>query len=130
MSFTLGSSQAYFRNIRLAFFVSYLKFHSRINSILRSYQKSQKNMLSTKFQVNDIVDAVDELFIWWKAKIISIKDDWTVIVQWEDFGKKTASEIHVEENIRGQPEKWNIRKYAAIRDVFPEKRRRTKKRTT
>ena len=84
-------------------------------------------MLSKKFQVNDIVDAVDELFIWWKAKIVSIKDDWTVIVQWKDFGKNTTTEIHVEENIRGQPEKWNIRESAALRNVLPEKRRRTKK---
>ena len=42
-------------------------------------------MLSKQFEINEIVGAFDECFIWWLAEIIKFDGEWKVVVRWIEF---------------------------------------------
>lgn len=80
------------------------------------------------FQKGDVVDALDEVYIWWPAKVIDFKSPWEVQVKWAHFSKPSNaySVIEVPESIQENQRLWNIRFTKSKCNVLPEKRARTK----
>ena len=70
-------------------------------------------MLFKQFEKNEIVDAIDECFIWWLAEIIKFNGEWEVVVRWIEVGIRKST-IIIPSTIRKTSEKWNIRKTKVI----------------
>ena len=65
--------------------------------------------MSKHFKLNEIVDAIDECYIWWQAEVIEFIGEWEVVVRWKEFGKE-KSKIQINSTVRKTSEKWNVRK--------------------
>ena len=83
-------------------------------------------MLSKQFEINEIVDAIDECFIWWLAEIIKFDGEWEVVVRWIEYGNRKST-ITIPSTIRKTSEKWNIRKTKVTPQSLPCKRSRDNK---
>ena len=83
-------------------------------------------MLSKPFKLNEIVDAIDECYIWWQAEVIEFIGEWEVVVRWKEFGKE-KSKIQINSTVRKTSEKWNVRKTKVTSQTLPQKRRRANK---
>ena len=83
-------------------------------------------MLSKHFKINEIVDAIDECFIWWPAEIIKFNEEWEVVVRWIEFGNRKST-ITIPSTDRKTSEKWNIRKTKVTPQTLPCKRSRDNK---
>ena len=83
-------------------------------------------MLSKHFKLNEIVDAIDECFIWWQAEIFEFIGEWEVVVRWKEF-EKEKSKIQIISSVRKTSEKWNVRKTKVTSQKLPQKRRRQNK---
>ena len=80
-------------------------------------------MLSKHFKLNEIVDAIDECYIWWQAEVIEFIGEWEVVVRWKEFGKE-KSKIQINSTVRKTSEKWNVRMTKVTSQTLPQKRRR------
>ena len=80
-------------------------------------------MLSKQFEIIEIVDAIDECFLWWLAEIIKFNGEWEVVVRWIEFGNKKLT-ITIPSTIRKTSEKGNIRKTKVAPQSLPCKRSR------
>ena len=47
-------------------------------------------MMSKHFKLNEVVDVIDECYIWWQAEIIDFIGDWEIVVRWKEFGKEKS----------------------------------------
>ena len=83
-------------------------------------------MLSKHFKLNEVVDAIDECYIWWQAEIIEFIGEWEIVVRWKEFGKE-KSKIQIKTTVRKTSEKWNVRKTKVTSQELPQKRRRANK---
>ena len=84
-------------------------------------------MLSKQFEINEIVDAIDECFIWWLAEIIKFNGEWEVVGRWIEFGNRKSIPITIPSTIRNTSEKWNIRKTKVTPQTLHCKRSRDNK---
>ena len=84
--------------------------------------------MSKHFKLNEIVDAIDECYIWWQAEVIEFIGEWEVVVRWKEFGKE-KSKIQINSTVRKTSEKWNVRKTKVTSQTLtlPQKRRRANK---
>ena len=79
-------------------------------------------MLSKHFKVNEVVDAIDERYIWCQAETLEFIGEWGVVVRWKEFGKE-KSNLVIESTVRKTPEKWNIRNTMITSQTFSQKSR-------
>ena len=78
------------------------------------------------FKVGDLIDALDEEYIWWPAKIAEIISDWEIKVKWMHFTNANSfSKISVPIQVRYNVDHWNIR-VPAKKPEIPQKRQRSK----
>ena len=72
------------------------------------------------FNFNEVVDAIDECYIWWQAKIIEFIGDWEIVVRWKEIGKE-KSKIQIKTTVRKTSEKWNVRRTEVTSQEVPQK---------
>ena len=83
-------------------------------------------MLSNYFKLNEVVDAIDECYIWWQAEKIEFIGESEIVVRWKGFGKE-KSKIRINTTARKTSEKWNVRKAKVTSQVLPKKKKASQK---
>ena len=83
-------------------------------------------MLSKHFKPNEVVDPIDECYIWWQAEIYELIGESEIADRWKEFGEE-KSKIQINTTVRKTSEKWNVRKTKVTSQALPQKRRRAKK---
>lgn len=81
------------------------------------------------FEVGHLVEALDEVCIWWPATIIDFKSEWEIKVKWSHFTSRPSSAysiIRIPDAVQHQQENWNIRFPKTKPANLPQKRHRSK----
>ena len=82
-------------------------------------------MFSKQFKLKEVVDGIDDCFIWWQAEKVRFNGEWEVVVRWIAFGKKIDNK-HLS-TVRNTSEKWNIRKKINPPQTLPYEKSRYNK---